>query len=90
VRLFCQERQIIYQGFSLLTANPEVLQDPRVTTLAARNHVTPAQIIFRFAQIVGMLPLTGTTDADHMKQDLASRDLELSSEQVVAIESLVA
>ena len=30
VRLFCGDRKIIYQGFSLLTANPEVLRHPLV------------------------------------------------------------
>jgi diketogulonate reductase-like aldo/keto reductase len=88
VRSFCRDRKITYQGFSLLTANPEVLRHPGVVGLAARNKVTPAQIVFRFAQALGMLPLTGTTDAEHMKQDLASRDLALSPDEVNAIESL--
>ena len=88
VRTFCRERNIVYQGFSLLTANPHVVQDPRVGRLAARLGATPAQIVFRFAQAVGMLPLTGTTDPEHMKQDLASRDLPLSAGDVQAIESL--
>ena len=35
-----------------------------------------------------MLPLTGTTDALHMKQDLASRDLDLPPDEVQMIESL--
>ena len=88
VRLFCQERKIIYQGFSLLTANVEVLRDPLVIDLAARANATPAQIIFSFARAVGMLPLTGTSNAEHMKQDLASRNLALSPDAVQAIESL--
>jgi diketogulonate reductase-like aldo/keto reductase len=88
VRRFCRERKIIYQGFSLLTANPEALHHPRITQLAARAHATPAQIVFRFAQAVGMLPLTGTSNAEHMKQDLASRNVEMSAEEVRAIESL--
>src|SRR5271155_828869 len=46
VRLFCKERKIIYQGFSLLTANVEVLHHPLVTDLASRANATPAQIIF--------------------------------------------
>src|SRR5207249_4840929 len=75
VRQFCRERKIIYQGFSLLTANAEVLQSRRVAEIAARLHATPPQVVFRFALAVGMLPLTGTSDAAHMKQDLASRDL---------------
>jgi diketogulonate reductase-like aldo/keto reductase len=88
VRAFCARRKVVYQGFSLLTANPEVLRHPLVVGIAARGQVTPAQVVFRFAPAVGMLPLTGTTDADHMKQDLASRTLALSADEVRAIEDL--
>ena len=88
VRLFCSERKIVYQGFSLLTANAEVLRHPVVTGLAARAKATPAQIVFAFARSVGMLPLTGTSDAEHMKQDLASTGLALSNDAVRAIEAL--
>ena len=88
VRGFCMDRKIVYQGFSLLTANPEVLRHPLVAGLAARGMATPAQVVFRFARAVGMLPLTGTSAAEHMKQDLASRDLALSTDEVREIESL--
>jgi diketogulonate reductase-like aldo/keto reductase len=88
VRAFCAERKIVYQGFSLLTANIEVLRSRRVASVAARLHATPAQVVFRFAQAVGMLPLTGTSDAEHMRQDLASRELALTVDDVQAIESL--
>jgi diketogulonate reductase-like aldo/keto reductase len=90
VRRFCRERKITYQGFSLLTANPEAVHHPIVAKLAARARATPAQIIFRFVRAVGMLPLTGTSNPDHMKQDLASGDVEMSAEEVKAIESLAA
>lgn len=88
VRQFCRQRQIVYQGFSLLTANVEVLRHPAVKGIAARLKATAAQVVFRFAQAVGMLPLTGTSDAGHMQQDLASRSLDLSPEDVRQIESL--
>ena len=88
VRAFCRERNIIYQGFSLLTANREVLQHPPLVSLAAELSATPAQIIFAFARAVGMLPLTGTSSAEHMKQDLESRSLELPPEAVNAIEAI--
>jgi aryl-alcohol dehydrogenase-like predicted oxidoreductase len=35
-----------------------------------------------------MLPLTGTSSAEHMKQDLASGGISLTAEEVDAIESL--
>ncbi len=88
VRQFCSEHKIIYQGFSLLTANQEVLRHPLVARIATAANMTPAQIIFSFARAVGMLPLTGTSNADHMKQDLASRDVTLPPEALSAIESL--
>ncbi len=89
VRSFCQERKIVYQGFSLLTANVEVLHHPLVVGLAANLKVTPAQIVFSFSRAIGMLPLTGTSDAEHMKQDLASLELTLPPDAVQAIEILV-
>jgi diketogulonate reductase-like aldo/keto reductase len=89
VRGFCAERGIVYQGFSLLTANPEVLQHPLVTRLAAREKATAAQIVFTFARAVGMLPLTGTSNPEHMALDLASRALSISPDEVRAIEALV-
>ena len=88
VRAFCARRQIRYQGFSLLTANPEVLHHPLVADIAGRSRATPAQVVFRFALAVGMLPLTGTGDAEHMRQDLASPAVALSSDEAQAIESL--
>jgi diketogulonate reductase-like aldo/keto reductase len=44
VRQFCRERNIRYQGFSLLTANPEVLRHPLVNELAKLVHGTPARL----------------------------------------------
>jgi diketogulonate reductase-like aldo/keto reductase len=88
VRLFCHEHKIIYQGFSLLTANQEVLHHPLIASLAASANATPAQAMFCFARAIGILPLTGTSDAEHMKLDLASRDVTLPPEAVQAIESL--
>lgn len=70
VRSFCAKHKIIYQGFSLLTANFQVLEHPAVMSLAAKRSMTPAQLIFRFALDVGMLPLSGTTSNEHMVEDL--------------------
>jgi diketogulonate reductase-like aldo/keto reductase len=88
VRAFCKERNIVYQGFSLLTANQEVLQRPPFIDLAREINATPAQVVFAFARVAGMLPLTGTSDAEHMKQDLGSLQITLPAEDVRAIESM--
>jgi diketogulonate reductase-like aldo/keto reductase len=88
VRSFCSLRNIVYQGFSLLTANPEVLQHPPLIALATKLNATSAQVVFGFARAIGMLPLTGSSNAEHMKQDLASLNLTLPPEVVQAIESI--
>ena len=71
VRAFCRSNGLRYQAFSLLTANPEVLRSAQVKAISTRLSRTPQQVLFRFACEVGMLPLTGTTDPRHMKEDLA-------------------
>ena len=88
VRAFCARRRIVYQGFSLLTANVDVLRHPLVAGIAARRQAALPQVVFAFALAVGMLPLTGTADPEHMKQDLAARALTLAADEVRAIESI--
>jgi diketogulonate reductase-like aldo/keto reductase len=88
VRAFCRAHDLVYQAFSLLTANQAELRSPGVQGLAARVGRTPAQVVFRFARAVGMLPLTGTTDAAHMREDLAIDDLQLTDEDVRQIEAI--
>ncbi len=89
VRSLCQAHGIVYQGFSLLTANQDVLRDPHVWEIAKRVGANPMQIIFRFALQIGMLPLTGTTNVQHMKDDLAVlTQFELSSDDIQTIESI--
>ena len=89
VRDICQSHGIIYQGFSLLTANQDVLRDPHVWDIAKRVGANPMQVIFRFALQIRMLPLTGTTNEQHMKDDLAVlANFELSPEDVRTIEAI--
>jgi aryl-alcohol dehydrogenase-like predicted oxidoreductase len=56
--------------------------------LAPKLNATPAQVVFAFARAVGMLPLTGTSSAEHMKQDIDSLQITLPAEVVRAIESM--
>jgi len=83
VRAFCSERRIVYQGFSLLTANPEVMAHAEVHRMAQRHGRTIAQIVFRFAIEIGMVALTGTTNAEHVRADLDIFDFRLSPEEAM-------
>lgn len=86
VREFCRANQIVYQGFSLLTANTQALSRPEIRAIANRYDKTVCQIIFRFALEVGMFPLTGTSNAEHMRQDLDVFDFALEPHEVQQIE----
>ncbi|MBI5314403.1 MAG: aldo/keto reductase [Nitrospirae bacterium] len=88
VREICRTQGIIYQGFSLLTANREVFSDPNVRVIAQRLKTGLAQVVFRFAMQVGMLPLTGTTNEQHMKDDLQAERLTLTAEDIRIIETV--
>lgn len=86
VRTLCDEHGIIYQGFSLLTANKHVLASPKVTAIARAHGKTTSQIVFKFAHQVGMLPITGTSDPAHMQQDLDLSGFELDAEELGTID----
>ena len=88
VREYCLDQGISYQGFSLLTANTPILEWPVLQSMAKRFNVTPSQVVFRFAQQIGMVPLTGTTNEKHMAEDLRVSDFELNAEELKIIESL--
>jgi diketogulonate reductase-like aldo/keto reductase len=88
VREFCAANGLVYQGFSLLTANREVMARSEFARIAKRHGRTVSQIVFRFALEVGMVPLTGTTDAAHMRADLEVFDFRLEPEEVKQIEAL--
>jgi diketogulonate reductase-like aldo/keto reductase len=88
IREFCIAHAIIYQGFSLLTANPQVVNHLKLAQIATRHQKTPAQIVFRFAQHLSILPLTGTTNETRMKQDLATAAFALTTAEIQEIEQL--
>jgi diketogulonate reductase-like aldo/keto reductase len=84
-RRLCAQHGITYQGFSLLTANKQVLANRDVDKICTRHGKTPAQVVFRFAQQLGMLPLTGTTNPMHMRDDLDVA-FDLSADELASIE----
>lgn len=90
VRGLCAEHGIVYQGFSLLTANASELNRPVMDQVTKRHGCTKAQAVFRFALQLGMIPLTGTSDPEHMKQDLSVYDFELTADEVAMIEKIAA
>jgi diketogulonate reductase-like aldo/keto reductase len=86
VREFCTANRLVYQGFSLLTANRDMLVHPEMVRIAKSHGRTVSQIIFRFALEVGIIPLTGTTNVCHMRSDLGVFDSRLERAEFERIE----
>lgn len=89
IREFCRQHGIIYQSFWTLTANPQLLAHPAVTAPAGKYARTPAQILFRYLTQSDIVPLTGTTSATHMREDLEIFDFELTAEELAAVSELM-
>lgn len=89
IRAFCAANGIIYQSFWTLTANPHVLGSETVREAAARHSRTPAQVLFRYLTHEGVVPLTGTTDPEHMREDLAIFAFSLADDERAAITTLL-
>jgi diketogulonate reductase-like aldo/keto reductase len=88
VREVCRREGVTYQGFSLLTANVAELGSPELGRIAIRHRTSRTRVVFRFAIQIGMVCLTGTTNPEHMRDDLAAFDLELSEQEVETIETI--
>ena len=88
VRAYCAANGLVYQGLSLLTVNRDALARPELAAIAAQHGRTIAQVVFRFALEIGMVPLTGTGDAGHMRADLDVFDFHLGPEDVERIERI--
>lgn len=89
IRRFCVSNGLVYQGFSLLTANRDILNHLELSRIARHHGRDPKQVVFRFALDSGMLPLTGTSNPDHMRADLDVLDFQLAPEEVQRIENLM-
>jgi diketogulonate reductase-like aldo/keto reductase len=87
VRALCAEHGVVYQAFSLLTANRDVLASRPLRAIAARHGKTPAQVVFRFARQAGMLALTGTRSPQHMREDLETGGFTLDAHDLATIDT---
>jgi diketogulonate reductase-like aldo/keto reductase len=90
IRAFCRRHGIIYQSFWTLTANPHLLAHEETVRLAARYHVTPAQVLFRYLTQIDVVPLTGTTSQVHMREDLSIFDFTLTDAERDSMDQRVA
>jgi len=89
LRAWAKEQGIIYQSFWTLSANPHILHSPTIQTIANDYGKSAEQIFYRYMIHKGIIPLNGTTSAQHMKEDLSIGEFTLSPEEIVRIDVLL-
>ncbi len=90
LRAFCRQHQISYQSFWTLTGNRELLAHAKLRACAVKYGRTAPQILFRYLTQSDVTPLTGTTNAMHMREDLAIFEFTLTPFECGAITKLCA
>ncbi len=88
IRNFCREQNILYQGFSILTANSQDLAGSLLTGLANKYNCKVPQIVFRFCHQMGMISLNGSSSWTHLIDDLGSYKFELNAQELSQIENV--
>ncbi|KAH9484878.1 Aldo-keto reductase family 1 member C13 [Psilocybe cubensis] len=72
---YCKESGIMYQSFWTLSGSPSLLAHPSLLQIAKASKMTAPQTVYKIAQLEGIIPLSGTTDENHMRQDVSVEEL---------------
>jgi len=70
VCMYCRENGIQYQSFWTLSGSPRLLVHPDLVAIKEGTGYTAPQILYRIVQLAGIIPLSGTTNEQHMKEDV--------------------
>lgn len=89
LRKWCDEKNILYESFWTLTANPHILNHPFICDSASARGITVEQLFFRFLTQQQIIPLIGTCSEKHMQEDLAIFEFTLTSDEINKINSLL-
>ncbi|GJE92740.1 aldo/keto reductase [Phanerochaete sordida] len=77
---YCRKHSVQYQSFWTLTGSPTLLSHSAVTTFAQTKGISPAQAVYKLAQLSGITPLSGTTKEEHMKADLEVENVQVDAQ----------
>lgn len=89
LREFCKQKDITYQSFWSLTANPHILASKEIEALALKYVKSIPQIFYKFLNQMNITPLNGTTSQEHMLDDLDIDNFTLEENEVNSIKNLL-
>ncbi|KAH7106489.1 Aldo/keto reductase [Auriculariales sp. MPI-PUGE-AT-0066] len=80
---YCRQHNIIFQSFWTLTGSPSLLAHPATAAISRSLGCTREQVIYKLAQSVGIIPLAGSSNNQHMHDGLGVAKLDISNDDVV-------
>lgn len=84
---YCQERDILVQAWSPI-GRGRVLEDPMMSEMAEKYHVSAAQICLRYALQRGIVPLPKSSSEERMRQNQEIFHFEISKEDMCRIDTM--
>lgn len=89
LREWCLSKEIVYQSFWSLTANPNLLGSDIIIRAAQKYLKTQPQILYRYLCHKNIVPLIGSTSAVHLQQDLEIFTFKLTKDEISVIDTLL-
>jgi diketogulonate reductase-like aldo/keto reductase len=74
------DRLLLHRSFWTLTGSPSLLAHPATAAIAKANNCSRYQAVYRVVQSLGIIPLCGTTDETHMREDISAEKLDKGEE----------
>lgn len=84
---YCRRKGIQLEAYSPLVRG-ERINHPKISEVAKRNEITPAQVYLSWALHHGVVVIPKTTSRERMRENLESRNIELSESDMSVIDSL--
>lgn len=88
LRAWHDEHGIVTQAWSPLGRGRDLLRNPRIAEISAAHGRSPAQIVLRWHEQLGDVPIPKTTHPDRMSQNLDVFGFTLAEEEMAAITAL--
>ena len=85
---YCFDRGIVVEAFSPLTSGKGLLDDEALKRFAAKIGKTPAQVALRYLLQMGVIPLPKSDVPEHIAENIASFDFELSQEEMQTLKDM--
>merc|ERR1712032_271486 len=82
---WCAKTGVVFQSFSTLTANWDAINSENTKCTGLKYGVAPPVLFFRYVMGTGVVPLIGTSNEEHMMEDLSAIEVPLKAKDAANI-----